>query len=193
MVNKFSEACTKFGLGISIKETVVMSQGNNIPPKIHVNNEALDNMDHFCCLGSILTSSLTLDREPDARIAKASVTFDKLTSCHWNHKLLTLNTKVSVYYQACVLSSLLYGCESWVTYSKQEQTLNGFYLRCLRKIFRVMWYQWITNNKIFESTGLQPMQTMLDTLWLRWLGHMEHTPQDHLPKAVLYGQLKNHP
>uniref|UniRef100_H3ASM9 Reverse transcriptase domain-containing protein n=1 Tax=Latimeria chalumnae TaxID=7897 RepID=H3ASM9_LATCH len=168
MMNKFSDACTKFGMVISIKKTVVMSQGTNISPKIYVNNEALDNVDHFCYLGSALTSSLSLDRELDVRIGKASVTFGRLTSRVWNNKLLTLNTKVSVY-QACVLSTLLYGCESWVTYSKQERRLNSFHLRCLRKILGVTWDQRITNNEILERTGLQSMQTTLDVRRLRWL------------------------
>uniref|UniRef100_H3ASA6 Reverse transcriptase domain-containing protein n=1 Tax=Latimeria chalumnae TaxID=7897 RepID=H3ASA6_LATCH len=192
MMNKFSDACTKFSMVISIKKTVVTSQGTNISPKIYVNNEALDNVDHFCYLGSTLTSSLSLDRELDVRIGKASVTFGRLTSCVWNNKLLTLNTKVSIY-QACVLSTLLYGCESWVTYSKQERRLNSFYLRCLRKILGVTWDQRITNNEVLERTGLQSMQTTLDIRRLCWLGHVEHMPQDRLLKAVLYGQLKNRP
>uniref|UniRef100_H2ZTC0 Endonuclease-reverse transcriptase n=1 Tax=Latimeria chalumnae TaxID=7897 RepID=H2ZTC0_LATCH len=130
--------------------------------------------------------------ELDVRIGKASVTFGRLTSRVWNDKLLTLNTKVSIY-QACVLSTLLYGCESWVTYSKQERRLNSFHLRCFRKILGVTWDQRITNNKILERTGLQSMQTNLDVRRLRWLGHVERMPQARLPKAVLYGQLKNRP
>uniref|UniRef100_H3B828 Reverse transcriptase domain-containing protein n=1 Tax=Latimeria chalumnae TaxID=7897 RepID=H3B828_LATCH len=119
MMNKFSDACTKFGMVISIKKTVVMSQGTNISPKIYVNNEALDNVDHFCYFGSTLTSSLSLES------VKLLSPLADLPPCVWNNKLLTLNTKVSVY-QACVLSTLLYGCESWVTYSKQERRLNSF-------------------------------------------------------------------
>lgn len=68
MMNKFSEACIKFSLVICIKKPVVVSQGTNIPPKIYIGNEALDNMDRFCYLGSTLTSSLSPDRELDARI-----------------------------------------------------------------------------------------------------------------------------
>ncbi|KYO48149.1 hypothetical protein Y1Q_0001952 [Alligator mississippiensis] len=68
MMNKLSEACMEFGVAISIKKTVVMLQGTNTPPKIYVNNETLDSVDHFCYLGSTLTSSLSLDRELDVRI-----------------------------------------------------------------------------------------------------------------------------
>ncbi|KYO46894.1 hypothetical protein Y1Q_0014471 [Alligator mississippiensis] len=110
VMNKFSDVYIKFGMTISIrtisiKKTVVMSQGTNIPPKIYVNKEALDSTDHFCYFSSTLTSSLSLDKELDMRISKASVTFGKLTSHVWNKKLLTLSTEVSIY-QACVLSTL---------------------------------------------------------------------------------------
>lgn len=47
MMNKFSDACIKFGIAIHIKKTVVMSQGTNVPPKLYVNNEALDSINYF--------------------------------------------------------------------------------------------------------------------------------------------------
>ncbi|KYO26086.1 hypothetical protein Y1Q_0003843 [Alligator mississippiensis] len=81
MMSKISDARIKFGMAISIRKTVAMLQGINILPTIYVNNEALDSVDHFHHLSSTLTSSLNLDRELDARIDKASVTFGKLTSC----------------------------------------------------------------------------------------------------------------
>ncbi|XP_064414811.1 zinc-binding protein A33-like [Latimeria chalumnae] len=86
MMNKFSDACTKFGMVISIKKTVVMSQGTNISPKIYVNNEALDNVDHFCYLGSTLTSSLSLEEN----LMADSATSDLIT----NH---TLRNIVDIY------------------------------------------------------------------------------------------------
>ena len=38
-----------------------------------------------------------------------------------------MNTKLKVY-QACVLSTLLYGSESWSTYARQENRLESFHL-----------------------------------------------------------------
>ena len=37
-------------------------------------------------------------------------------------------------YQACVLSTLLCGSESWTTYMCQERRLNTFHMRCLKRI-----------------------------------------------------------
>ncbi|XP_063590370.1 uncharacterized protein LOC134767242 [Penaeus indicus] len=43
----------------------------------------------------------------------------RLTKRVWDNTMLTINTKMRVY-QACVLSTLLYGSEAWTLYSDQE-------------------------------------------------------------------------
>ena len=48
------------------------------------------------------------------------------------NKKLTTQTKVAVY-RACIMSTLLYGSESWTTYAGQEKRLNIFHMRCLRR------------------------------------------------------------
>ena len=54
----------------------------------------------------------------------------KLSKRVWENSQLTLNTKLKVY-QARVLSTLLYGSESWTTYARQDNRLESFHLRCL--------------------------------------------------------------
>jgi hypothetical protein len=62
-----------------------------------------------------------------SRIGKAATVMAKLNRRVWKNKNLTENTKLKVY-QACVLSTLLYGRETWTLYSRQEQKLNSFHL-----------------------------------------------------------------
>ena len=53
-----------------------------------------------------------------------------LTKRVWDNTMLALNTKMRVY-QACVLSTLLYGSETWTLYSHQEPQLDAFHMRNL--------------------------------------------------------------
>ena len=46
---------------------------------------------------------------------------------------VALLTMIAVF-QAVVLSTLLYGCESWVLYRRSVRRLDEFHMRCLRKI-----------------------------------------------------------
>ena len=124
---------------ISIKKTKVTGQNVPTPPSISINNEVLEVTDHFTYLGSTVTSNLSLDKEIDKRIAKAAAVLSKLSKRVWNISQLTLNTKLKVY-QACVLSTLLYGSESWTTYAQQENRLESFHLRCLRRIMGITWH-----------------------------------------------------
>ena len=50
--------------------------------------------------------------------------------------MFTINTKIQMY-QACVLSSLLYGSETETLYPRQERRLNTFHLRILRSILSI--------------------------------------------------------
>ena len=64
-----------------------------------------------------------------------------------NNKLTT-NTKISVY-NACVVSTLLYGSEIWTDYAQQKHRLDSFHLRCLRRILGRSWQDRVQNTYIF--------------------------------------------
>ena len=113
-----------------------MSQGTESPPSIHIGDYDLNLVSHFQYLGSTISSNLSLEPEISARIAKAAGTMSKLQKRVWVNNNLTNNTKMQVY-RACVLSTLLYSSEAWTTYSTQENRLNSFHLRCLRRILGI--------------------------------------------------------
>ena len=136
MMNNLSEACKLFSLTISVKKTETLSQGTEMPANITLNGEALKNVDKFTYLGSTISASLNLDEELNSRIGKAATAFSKLGKRAWENKMLTIKTKVMIY-QACVLTALLYGSESWTLYSNQEKKLNSFHMRCLRKLLKI--------------------------------------------------------
>merc|ERR1711973_1031012 len=79
-----------------------------------------------------------LDVEIGKRIGKAATTMAKLSARVWENTKLTVHTKVAVY-RACIVSTLLYGSESWTTYARQEKRLNTFHMRCLRRILSITW------------------------------------------------------
>ena len=56
-------------------------------------------------------------------------------------------------YQAYVLSTLLYGSESWTLYARQERRLNVFHLRCLRRILGIKWQDHIPNKDVLKKEG----------------------------------------
>ena len=142
----------------------------------------------FTYLGSTITDNLSLDVEINKRIGKAVTTLGRLTSRVWENPKLTIATKMSVY-NACVVSTLLYGSESWTTYAKQEHKLNSFHTRSLRRILGISWTDRVTNAEVLSRAGLPTMYTLLRQRRLRWLGHVRRMQDGRIPKDVLYGEL----
>ncbi|KAI8505331.1 hypothetical protein Bbelb_174400 [Branchiostoma belcheri] len=188
MINQFAHACKEFALIISIKKTVVMGQDVPRPPAITLDTEVLEVTDHFTYLGSTVTQNLSLDKELDRRIARAAGVMTKLAKRVWDNNLLTLNTKLQVY-RACVLSTLLYGSETWTTYARQENRLESFHLRCLRRILGISWRDRVPNTTVLERSGSLSLHLLLCQRRLRWLGHVYRMEDGRIPKDILYGEL----
>ena len=122
------------------------------------------------------------------RIGKAWAAMARLTKRVWENTMLFIKTKTQVY-QACVLSTLLYGSESWTLYTRQERRLNTFHLRCLRRILGISWQNHIPNNEVLARAGTLSMYTLQTKRRLRWLGQVTRMHDGRLPKDILYGEL----
>ena len=112
----FASAARRFGLIISIKKTEVLYQparGNAyVPPVIFIEGKQLKAVELFKYLGSTVSNDASADAEITARIAKATSAFGRLTKRLWQNRNIRVDTKVSVY-KAAVVTSLLFGCETW--------------------------------------------------------------------------------
>ena len=112
----------------------------------------------------------------------------RLSTRVWENTNLTTNTKIAVY-NACVLSTLLYGSETWTAFARQERRLNSFHLHCLRRILGISWQDRAPSKNVLERAGTPSMFAMLFQRRLRWLGHVRRTEDGRLPKDVLYEEL----
>ena len=120
LMDCFSQACKDFGLIISLKKTNILGQDIPAPPVITIDDYELEVIHQFTYLGSTITDNLSHDAEIDKRIGKAATTLTHLTSRVWTNPKLTVKTKIAVY-NACILSTLLYGSETWTTYTLRRK------------------------------------------------------------------------
>ena len=169
-----------------------MGQDVDNPPVITIDNYKLDVVRQFTYLGSTISENLSLDAEINRRIGKAATSLGRLTTLVWKNPKLTVTTKMVVF-NACIISTLLYGSEAWTTYVKHEQKLNSFHLRSLRRILGINWSDKVPNAKVLERAGLPTMYTLLRTRRLRWLGHVRRMEDGRIPKDILYGELASGP
>ena len=114
------------------------------------------------------------------------MTLSRLTKRVWSNNRPTEHTKVN---KACVISTLLYECESWTMHAHQEIRLNVFHMRHLRYILGITWQDNVTNNAVLEKAGIPSLYTLLRQNGMRWLAHVTRMEDDHNPKDLLYGEL----
>ena len=191
MLDRFSDASKLFGLTVNIGKTEVLHQPapktNPQAPNIVIDDTQLGNVEHFKYLRSVISSDGSLDREISARISKASQALGCLRTRVMTHKSNKLDTKIKVY-KAVILTSLLYGFETWTLYCKHTKQLERFHTRSLRVIMGMKWKDRVTNLKVLDRAGLLSIEAMILKAQLRWSGPVIRMEPHRLPRKLLYGE-----
>ena len=102
---------------------------------------------------------------------------------------LTIHIKIVVY-SAVVVSTILYGCMTWVPHRRHIRLLQSFHIRRLQLILELRWWHKVTHSEIRSRAGIPTIESMLLHRQLSWLGHVIRMPHSRLPHCVIYGQLK---
>ena len=92
-------------------------------------------------------------------------------------------------YKAVVLTTVLYGSESWTPYREQIRQLDVFHKGCLRAICRYSLTDKISNVELFNKFQIGTIETFLIKSQLRWAGHVLRMDDERIPKVLMYSQL----
>ena len=68
---------------------------------------------------------------------------------------------------------------------KSEQKLDDFYLRCMRRILKIMGQGRKTNVELRKRAGIGTFRKLMDSRRLHWFGHLSRISIDRLPKQAL--------
>ena len=185
LMDCFPQTFKDFGLTISLKKTNVLGQNTEAPPIITIDDNELDAVCQFTYLGSTITDNISLDAEINKMIRNAASTLARLTARVWTSPKLSVKTTIAVY-NACVTNTLLYGSETWTTYSGQERRLNTFHLISIRRVLGIYiyWQDKETNADVLSHAGRRSMYTLRRQRRRRWLGHVRRLEDGRFPKAL---------
>ena len=136
-------------------------------------------VDNFTYLGSSVSST---EKDIDTWLTKAWTAIDKLSSI-WKSNL-TDKMKRS-FFQAAVVSLLLYGCTTW-TLTKRLEKLDGNYTRMMRAILNKSWRQHPTKHQLYGH-----LPPITKTIQVRRSKHARHCwrSRDKLISDVLLCQI----
>ena len=178
LLHSLERAAAGIGLHVNANKTEYMcyNQTGNIAT---LDGASLKLVDKFTYLGSSVSST---EKDIDTRLTKAWTAIDRL-SIIWKSDL-TDKMKRS-FFQAAVVSILLYGCTTWTLTKRLERRLDGNYTRMLRAVLNKSWRQHPTrlqlyghlppHHKNYTSSTNQTRRTLLEK---QGRAHKRCTPVD---------------
>ena len=102
---------------------------------------------------------------------------------------ITLSKKVRLV-KATVFPVVTYGCESWTIKNAEHLRIDAFELWCWRRLLRVPWTAWRSNQSILKeiSPGCS-LEGLMLKLKLQFFGYLMRRA-DSLEKTLMLGKIK---
>ena len=135
-------------------------------------------VDKFTYLGNSISST---EKDIDTRLTKAGTAIDRL-SIIWKSDL-TDKMKRS-FFQAAVVSILLYGCTTWTLTKRLERRLDGNYTRTLRAVLNKSWRQHPTRLQLYGH--LPPITKTIQVRRTRHAGHCWRSKDELISDVLLW-------
>ena len=180
LLHSLERAAAGIGLHVNAHKTEYMcyNQTGNITT---LDGASLKLVDKFTYLGRSVSST---EKDIDTRLTKTWTAIDRL-SIIWKSNL-TDKMKRS-FFQAAVVSILLYGCTTWTLTKRLEKKVDGNYTRMLWEILNKSWRQHPTRHQ-------PPVTKTIQVRWTRQAGHCWRSKDELISDVLLwthtYGQAK---
>ena len=143
-------------------------------------------VDKFTYLGSSVSST---EKDIDTQLTKAWTAIDRL-SIIWKSDLT--DKRKRSFFQAAVLSILLYGCTTWTLTKRLEKKLDGNYTRMFRAVLNKSWQQHPTRHQLYGH--LLPITKTIQVRRTRQTGHCWRSKDELISDVLLrtptYGRAK---
>ena len=173
----------KLGLKIHNEKSKLLKVNSTSTHPISIETKALEEVDSFTYLGSIVDKQGGTDADIKIRIRKARIAFQQLKNI-WTSKNLSYNTKIRIF-NTNVKSVLLYGAETWRTTINTNKKLQTFINSCLRRILKIRWPETIRNEELWERTRQRPVDIEIKQRRWRWIGHTLRKPPTNTTRQAL--------
>jgi hypothetical protein len=138
----------------------------------------IDDKGSLIYLGGLVSSDGRMDSELSRRIGLASHEFRNLRQI-WNHASLSRKRKLE-YFQAFVVSKLIYGLSAAWLVKMQQRRLDGFYARCLRRVLGIpaAYVSRISNKSVFDMAEVRPLTAQVRKQQIYLLGRVGRSAAD---------------
>ena len=114
-----------------------------------IDGRTVETVSNLIFLGSKITAAGNCSHEIKRRLLLGRKVMTKLDSI-LKSRDITLPTKVHLV-KAMVFPLVMYGCASWTIKKAECQRIDAFELWCWRRLLRVLWTAWRSNQSILKE------------------------------------------
>ena len=169
LLMKVKEESEKVGLKLNIQKTKIMASG---PITLwHIDGETMEAVTDFIFWRSKITAEGDCSHEIKIFLLLERKAMIKLDSILKSRDTI-LPTKVHLV-KAMVFPVVMYGYESWTIKKVECQRIDAFELWCWRKLLRVPWTAWRSNQSILKEISPEySLEGLMLKLKLQYFGHL---------------------
>ena len=130
-----------------------------------IDGETVETMSDFIFSGFKITADGSCTHEVKRRLLLGRKAMTNLDSILKSRDFALL-TKVHLV-KAMVFPAVIYGCESWTIKKAECQRMDAFELWCWRRLLRVTWTAWRSNQSILKEISPERIDAEAETpiLW----------------------------
>lgn len=146
----------EYNMKLNKKKTKVMictKQDNRNYRDIMVDGEAIQQVEQFPYLGSIITKDGRSKKEIIKRIQQAKRAFINKKNLLTSGKLSN-ETKIK-FIQTYIWSVATYGSETWTIGTQEKRRLESLEMWCYRKMMKISWVERVTNQEVLRRAGTE--------------------------------------
>ena len=187
LLMKVKEESEKVGLKLNIQKTKIMASGPITSWQI--DGETVQTVTDFIILwGSKIAADGDCSHEIKRHLLLGRKVMTNIDSI-LKSRDITLPTKVCLV-KAMVFPVVMYGCESWIIKKAEHQRINTFELWCWRRLLKVPWTIWGSNQSILKEISPEySLEGLMLKLKLQYFGYLMRRT-DSLEKTVMLGKIE---
>ena len=131
MITTLDKACERWGMYINGEKTKILTVGvTEDQSPLKLKEQTLEEVESFYYLGSEVCQSTKVDREVMVRLKKAGTVYQMWRWKVFQSRNLSKDTKLRAF-RTLVMSTLLYGAETWPVTQQEIRKLRTLHMRCL--------------------------------------------------------------
>ena len=183
-LGEIKKVMDKWGMKMHLGKTKVMMVSRTEEDcNLNIEGEDSETVKKLKYLGVMVSSDGLCDEEIEQRVGAAAKVVGAMRKEVLERRELLKKTKLRVF-NAMVVPTLIYGCETWTMQRRHESKLQASEMMFLRRVEGVSRLDRVRNEDVRRSLGQEAVVDMVKEKQRRWKVKMEEMNTDRLVKQV---------